>query len=186
MLNFRSIFPIFEQAVKDDKLMTLRTLSSPFPADPIKANLAYGQSGAVVMFIINTYGPETMENLLNIFAEGALYDEALQEALGVDTDGLDNLFRENLGLPLLPGTELPAVEVEAEPATETESVPAESAVDEPQAEAEVVEKVSPPQKSESESQPADSTPGGLLDSLSCLTGLLFLPALGLAVYKRRN
>jgi hypothetical protein len=171
---------IFEQAVKDDKLMTLRTLSSPFPADPIKANLAYGQSGAVVKFIIDTYGSEAMEKLLTIFADGALYDEAMQEALGVDTDGLDNLFRESLGLMPLPGTELPAVEPEPEVVPETNL--AESVTEpESQDEAEVVEEVPP--AAEAEPQPANSERRGL-GGLSCLAGLLPLMALGLVIRKK--
>jgi hypothetical protein len=171
---------IFEQAVKDDKLMTLRTLSSPFPADPIKANLAYGQSGAVVKFIIDTYGSEAMEKLLTIFADGALYDEAMQEALGVDTDGLDNLFRESLGLMPLPGTELLAVE--SEPAAAPEADSAESVTEsEPQSEAEVVEEVPP--VAEAEPQPANSERRGL-GGLSCLAGLLPLMALGLVIRKK--
>jgi len=182
---------IFEQAVQDDKLMTLRTLSSPFPADPIKANLAYGQSGAVVMFIIDSYGPEAMENLLNIFADGALYDEALQEALGVDTDGLDNLFRESVGLPPLPGTELPAVEAEpdaapVETAVDTGSAESDAAPVEPPSEVEEAAKAEAPAPAAAEPQPAESEAGGLLNSISCLAGLLILPGLGLAVFKRRS
>lgn len=92
----------FEEAVRSDTLMTLQTISSNFPADSEAANLAYGQSGAVVKFIVDTYGPETMKELLDIFAEGALYDAALKEALGVDTDGLDNAWRASLNLPPLP------------------------------------------------------------------------------------
>ena len=96
--------PIFERAVDNNELMTLRTLSSPFPADPLLANLAYGHSGAVVKYIIDTYGPEAMAELLNIFSEGALYDEALEQALGITMDQLDNDFRASVGLSPLPNT----------------------------------------------------------------------------------
>lgn len=92
----------FESAVQSDTLMTLQTISSNFPADSEAANLAYGQSGAVVKFIVDTYGPEAMKKLLDIFSEGALYDAALKEALGVDTDGLDNAWRASLNLPPIP------------------------------------------------------------------------------------
>jgi hypothetical protein len=95
----------FERAIQNDALMTLRTLSSPFPADPFAANLAYGQSGAVVKFIVDTFGSDKMAELLEVFAEGALYDEALEQVLGLNTDQLDTSFRASLGLPPLPGTE---------------------------------------------------------------------------------
>ncbi len=91
----------FNDAVKNDNLMTLQTLSSSFPADSDLANLAYGESGAIVKFIINTYGTDAMANLLSIFSEGELYDKALEQALGVDTHGLDNQWRADLGLPPL-------------------------------------------------------------------------------------
>jgi hypothetical protein len=108
---------IFDRAVERNELMTLRALSSPFPADPIEANLAYGQSGAVVKFMIDAYGPEAMANLLSIFAEGALYDEALEQAIGLNTDQLDNAFRQSLGLPALPGAEV-NLETNAAPAAD--------------------------------------------------------------------
>ena len=93
----------FEDAVDSGSLMTLQTLSSSFPADSKAANLAYGESGAVVKFIIDTYGTEAMAHLLDVFSEGSLYDDALEEALGVDTKGLDNAWRDSLGVPPVAG-----------------------------------------------------------------------------------
>ena len=103
----------FNDAVKNDNLMTLQTLSSSFPADSDLANLAYGESGAVVKFIIDTYGTDAMTNLLAIFSEGELYDKALMQALGVDTHGLDNQWRASLNLPPLPDTQSTAPTAEA-------------------------------------------------------------------------
>jgi hypothetical protein len=182
--------PIFDRAVSNDELMTLRTLSSPFPADPMQANLAYGQSGAVVRFIVDTYGSGAMSDLLAIFAEGALYDEALQQALGVDTDGLDNAFRQSLGLSPLPGTQIetaPAAnseEVAAAPQPEAEAEEAEIVPDEPPAAEEqpvAVEEDPAPQEEtasvpapEPESEPA----GGIGGLIPCLAGILALLLLG--------
>lgn len=84
-----------------NQLMTLQTLSSSFPADSAQAGLAYAQSGSVVEFIIQRYGEDAMAELLDIFSEGALYDEALEQALGVDTWELDSAWRESLGAPAL-------------------------------------------------------------------------------------
>ncbi len=176
--------PVFDLAVQKNELMTLRTLSSPFPSDPLLANQAYGQSGAVVMFIIDTYGAEAMARLMEIFAEGALYDEALQEALGVDTDGLDNAFRASLDLPPLPGTESQAAapQPEAAPAGESETTrlaDEEEAVAEAPAEsaaAPVVEDVPVPAPAPAEA--AESSPSPL-GGLACLAGLLPLVIFGL-------
>jgi hypothetical protein len=179
--DFRAVF---ERAVANDELMTLRSLSSPFPSDPMQANLAYGQSGATVKFIIDTYGTEAMAHLLDIFSEGAIYDEALQEALGVDTDGLDNAFRASLGLSSLPGTEFEvpaevqadAPEAQPEEAEPTELAPAPDREDDPESAAasgagSVAEPTAQPVSGTSEGQ------GGSA-ALPCLAGLLPLLALG--------
>jgi hypothetical protein len=102
-------------------LMTLQTLSSSFPADPSQASQAYAQSGTIVEFIIQHYGEDAMAHLLEIFSKGSLYDDALQEALGVDTWGLDNAWRESIGASTL---EVPAPAGETSPATsQPESAP---------------------------------------------------------------
>lgn len=190
--------PIFDRAVAGNQLMTLRTLSSPFPADPLQANLAYGQSGAVVKYIVDTYGPDKMANLLSIFAEGALYDEALEQALGVNTDQLDNEFRVSLGLPPLPGSEPADAVAVASEETNSESIePAEETQAEV-AEAEEAEQAepvpTPAQNSQSEPvAPQPETPaeepaaasGSLLSFIPCLGAILFLLITGGAIYSRR-
>lgn len=101
--GYRSLVALY---AKQNRLMTLQTLSSSFPADPELANQAYAQSGLVVEFIIQNYGKEAMAKLLNIFAQGSLYDDALREALGMDTWELDNAWRKHIGASPLerPGT----------------------------------------------------------------------------------
>ncbi|GIK43316.1 MAG: hypothetical protein BroJett011_71490 [Chloroflexota bacterium] len=180
--------PIFDDAVQRNELMTLRTLSSPFPADPMLANLAYGQSGAVVKFIIETYGPEKMAKLLSIFAEGSLDDEALQEALGVDTDGLDNAFRASLDLPPLPGT---AADAPAEVATEEAELASSAEMANP------VENTPPTAQPEANQDstlaelPPEPTPAPPAEpknsplGLPCLAGILPLLALGLVFARHK-
>jgi hypothetical protein len=185
--DFRAVF---EQAVERDELMTLRSLSSPFPSDPMEANLAYGQSGATVKFIIDTYGTEAMSHLLDIFSEGAIYDEALQEALGVGTDGLDNAFRASLNLPPLPGVEAEApaevVAPEAQPGEAAVEPVAETSSEEaPEAAGAGTESsapaVEPPAQPVSESSESQSG-GGL--ALPCLAGFLPLLALGWVILRK--
>ena len=173
--DFRAVF---EQAVANDELMTLRSLSSPFPSDPMQANLAYGQSGATVKFVIDTYGTEAMAQLLDIFSEGAIYDEALQEALGLDTDGLDNAFRASLGLSPLPGTEFePPAEVQADA---PEAQPAETERTEPATASEAAAVSGAGSAAEPPAQPvgerSEGQGGGA--ALPCVAGLLPLLALG--------
>ncbi|MCB0210486.1 MAG: hypothetical protein KDJ52_14200, partial [Anaerolineae bacterium] len=172
--------PLFDRAVANNTLMTLRTLSSPFPSDPLQANLAYGQSGAVVKFMADTYGTEAMTKLLDIFAEGALYDEALEQSIGLNMDQLDNAFRESLGLPPLPGTEAADVD-EAEVTTAEEPVTAEmdKEVTEPSNEAEVkaaaaeAESTSAAENGDSAAVPAPAAKSsGPLSALPCAAGLV--------------
>lgn len=188
--------PMFEQAVESNKLLTLRSLASPFPADPDQANLAYGQSGAVVKFIIDTYGTEAMSKLLNIFAEGALDEDALQQALGVSIDGLDNAFRANLNLPPWPGTENAAptsakpkpnvtseaaAPVEEEPA-EQAAVPATPTVDNQGTTSSEASAQPAPTSTAEESAERRSNP---LGNLPCLAGILSLVVFGLVIVKRK-
>jgi hypothetical protein len=111
----------FQQALNygldNNQLFTLRTLSSPFSSDSDEAVLSYAQSGAVVEYIVDTYGADAVSELLEALSEGALYDEALEQAIGLDTIGLDNAFRESKDLPPLP----PLPEVVSEPAAEEEA-----------------------------------------------------------------
>lgn len=148
------------RSAKQGELMTLQTLSSTFPADSEQAGMAYAQSGVVVEFIIEQYGQDAMARLLEIFSEGALYDDALEQALGVDTWGLDNAWRQSIDAPPL---EIP------EPAGETLSATSQPAPVPTEALAE-------------EALPAPSqetpSPGGGSQTLPCLgsslTGLAVL------------
>ncbi len=158
----------FESAVKSNSLMTLQTLSSSFPADPEAANLAYGESGAVVKFIIDTYGGDAMKKLLDIFSEGELYDKALKEALGTDTHGLDNAWRASLGLPPLPDF------APAQPENQSQNQPVSAAT--------------PQSNSAAQAQPAPTAApqpeksGGL----PCVSGAIPLALFGMVWVARRK
>jgi hypothetical protein len=97
-----------DQAIRDNGLITVRSLSSSFPADSELAHLSYAQSYSLVEFIIEEHGRERLAELLRVLAEGAHYDDALQEVLGLDSDGLDAAWRSWAG---------------AKPQSEVESAP---------------------------------------------------------------
>ncbi len=80
-------------AIRGDQLITVRSLSSSFPTDSELAHLSYAQSYSLVEFILEQYGREKMARLLQVFAEGAYYDDGLQEVLGLDSQGLDAAWR---------------------------------------------------------------------------------------------
>jgi len=82
------------KAVIEDSLFSVRSLSSPFSANPEKAVLSYAQSYSLVDFLISKYGQGKMLKLLETFAEGSSYDGALKQVYGFDRDGLDELWQE--------------------------------------------------------------------------------------------
>ena len=86
------------KAISEDSLIPLRTLSSNFPVNYDEAILSYGESYSVVEFLIDGYGREKMLELLSIFKQGSSYDDALFQAYGFDTAGLEELWRLSLGM----------------------------------------------------------------------------------------
>jgi hypothetical protein len=90
------------EAIESNTLISVRSISSSFSADSDLASLSYAESYSLVEFILDQYGEEKMTQLIDIFAEGAYYDDALQEALRVDTDSLEDAWRTWLGAPPRP------------------------------------------------------------------------------------
>ena len=86
------------QAISADNLISVRSLSGSFPAKTEEAALYYAQSYSLVDFLIHNYGKDRMLQLLSVFKEGSSYDDALLEVYGFDMDGLDDLWRQSLGL----------------------------------------------------------------------------------------
>ena len=86
-----------KRAIQNDSLQQLRSLSGSFPADSTAANLSYAESYSVVDFIIRHYGREKLAQLLQGFKAGGFYDDIFEQVLGVDTDGLENQWRTDIG-----------------------------------------------------------------------------------------
>ena len=85
-------------AIRTNRLLSLKTLASNFPADSRQASLAYAQSYAMINFIRTAFGPAKIGELLNAFKAGSTGDGALQQVLGLTTPQLDTLWRASLGL----------------------------------------------------------------------------------------
>ena len=86
-----------DEAIKDDKLLTVRSLSSGFSEVASKAYLSYSQSYSIVKFLIETYGQDKMTNLLTSLRDGATIDNALINTYGFDVEGLDDAWRKGIG-----------------------------------------------------------------------------------------
>lgn len=100
MYNEGELSPSFQawldKAVSEDGLISVRSLCSPFSAEPEKAYLSYAQSYSLVAYLLDGYGQDRMLRLLTLFRHGSSYDEAMTQVYGFDIDGLDRRWREGL------------------------------------------------------------------------------------------
>lgn len=88
-----------ERGIEENAFVPLRSLNGAFPAHDSGASMAYSQSHSVVTFLLEEYGREAMQQLLRLLAEGAGYDEALEQVYGLNTDGIEVAWRESIGAP---------------------------------------------------------------------------------------
>ena len=52
----------------------------------------------MVSYLLDAYGRDKMTQLLAVFAQGTLQNDALLQVYGLSLDGLDNDWRTSLGL----------------------------------------------------------------------------------------
>lgn len=83
------LLSLLNKAIAENRVTSVRSLSSPFSADAQEANIAYAQSYSLVEFLISRYGQAKMLELLDTFGQGSNYDEALMKVYGFDMDGLN-------------------------------------------------------------------------------------------------
>jgi hypothetical protein len=86
-----------DEAIRNDELISLRSLSGGFSEVPSRAYLSYSQSYSLVKFLVETYGQDKMNALLIDLRNGRTIDEALLQAYGFDIDGLENAWRTAIG-----------------------------------------------------------------------------------------
>jgi len=86
-----------KRAIQNDTLIPLRSLTKAFAADTNIANLSYAQCYSVVDFIFRHYGRDKMAQLLQAFKQGGLTDDIFKQVLGVDIDGLEVAWRQDIG-----------------------------------------------------------------------------------------
>ncbi len=83
-----------DNAIRDNTLLALRSMSTGFGELSDKVNLSYSQSYSVVKYLIETYGQEKMTSLLTLLRDGTAIDDALRQTYGFDTDGLEDGWRQ--------------------------------------------------------------------------------------------
>ena len=91
-----------DEAIRQDTLLTVRSLSGGFSEVADKAYLSYSQSYSLVNFLIETYGQEKMNTLLISLRDGTTIDAALQKTYGFDVEGLEQAWRKAIGARPVP------------------------------------------------------------------------------------
>jgi hypothetical protein len=84
-------------AIQQDKLLRLRNMQSP-ANKPEEVEVFYGESWAVVKYMVDTYGKDKFAAIFKSVKDGSPMDDALQQNIGVDQDGLYNAWRKSVGL----------------------------------------------------------------------------------------
>lgn len=78
------------KAWRDGQLYDLNSLTAVFPYQPYKATLAYATSWSAITFLEETRGPQAVADLIAAFGTGLPYDEAITQALGIDSVQLND------------------------------------------------------------------------------------------------
>ena len=86
-----------DDAIQDDTLLSVRSISGSFSEVSDKANLSYAQSYSIVNFLIETYGQAKMTELLGGLRDGLTLDQALQQTYAVNVEGLEDAWRQSIG-----------------------------------------------------------------------------------------
>lgn len=88
-----------QEAVDANTFYPVRSLNGAFPSHDSNARLAYSQSYSLVNFLLETYGPQKMQELLLTLAAAEAYDAALEQVYGFNADGLETAWRHSVGAP---------------------------------------------------------------------------------------
>ncbi|MBI3739627.1 MAG: hypothetical protein HY258_11320, partial [Chloroflexi bacterium] len=86
-----------DQAIKQDQLLSVRSISGAFSEISDRANLSYAESFSIVNFLIETYGQQKMTALLVSLRDGNTVDDALTQTYGFNVDGLEDAWRKAIG-----------------------------------------------------------------------------------------
>jgi hypothetical protein len=109
-----------EAAIRNDRVLSMVELSSPAAGGVASTvGLYYGQSGAIVTFLVEEYGADKFGDLIATFRDGATQDDAFEQVYGLDSLGIENAWRESVGLPARvaspTATPVPTEEARAQP-----------------------------------------------------------------------
>lgn len=88
---------LVEGAAGSGTIIPLQGLVGQFPTRPQRIGLAYAESVAAVDYLVDTYGEETLVQLITSFADGTGLDEAFRRSTGEGFAAFDDAFLASLG-----------------------------------------------------------------------------------------
>ena len=89
---------VLDWAIENDRLLPLRSMESTSNR-PDEVDLFYGQSAALVTWLIAEFGQDKMAELFAVFKAGSNVENALLEVYGMGRDAIDDAWRASVGLP---------------------------------------------------------------------------------------
>jgi hypothetical protein len=93
--SFARMNTLFSATISD-RLMGLKELDRTFPADAIKAELAYAQAADVLRFLLRQQDRHRFTGMVERVRKGQSFDGALQDAYGTDVANLEYEWREDV------------------------------------------------------------------------------------------
>ena len=87
-----------KNAIKRDELPRLKSRDGNFPPDANEALMSYAFSFSIVDMMFKQFGKDKVQEVYRLFQKGTAADDAFKQAFGVNTDGLDNMYRKSVGL----------------------------------------------------------------------------------------
>ena len=92
-------------AIAADDVLSMKQLSSSATGSVGETvGLYYGEAGSIVKFLVETYGADKFALLLKTFKDGSTVEKAFQAAYGFDQYGVENQWRESVGLAPRPAS----------------------------------------------------------------------------------
>lgn len=88
-----------QAAIDSNSVLNMNELNSSLSSSSSSTvGLYYGEAGSIVKYLVDTYGPEKFAQLLKVFKDGSTPDNAFQSVYGFDALGLENNWRQSVGL----------------------------------------------------------------------------------------
>ncbi len=95
----RSYDSALQQGIRGDSVLPVTYMGS-LPGRANDVLLFYGESKAIVRMMIDDFGTDHMRDFMARYKDGASMDDALTETYGFDRVGLENRWRESVGVSL--------------------------------------------------------------------------------------